>query len=95
MKKFFLLVIVAAISAVGYAREIKGKVTHSKKGVPQVVVSDGFSFAVTDAQGNYTLNASDEADFVFIVTPSGYMPACDQSTPKFYRSLKGDEFDVE
>lgn len=95
MKKFFLLVIVAAISAVGYAREIKGKVTHSKKGVPQVVVSDGFSFAVTDAQGNYTLNASDEADFVFIVTPSGYMPECDQSTPKFYRSLKGDDFDFQ
>lgn len=95
MKRFFLFLIVAAISTIGYSREIKGKVVHSKKGVPQVVVSDGFNFTVTDAQGNYTLNASDEADFVFIVTPSGYMPACDKSTPKFYRSLKGDDFDFE
>ncbi|MBR7157730.1 MAG: serine/threonine protein phosphatase, partial [Bacteroidales bacterium] len=60
MKRFLFFMLAAAISTVGYAKEIRGKVIHSKKGVSQVVVSDGFSFTVTDAQGNYTLNASDE-----------------------------------
>ena len=47
------MLFVAALSSLE-AKEIKGKVHHNKKGIADVVVSDGVKFTVTDKEGNST-----------------------------------------
>ncbi len=93
MKAIFTLLLSFCLLGSGFAKEIKGKVTHAGKGLPNVVVSDGKRFVTTDADGTYSIKVSEGAEFVFIVTPSGYMPACSGSTPMFYRDVDGSDFD--
>src|SRR5690606_27691068 len=51
---------------------IKGRVTSKGRPVPNVTVSDGYSVVQTNTKGYYTLPFHEEAEFVFISTPSGY-----------------------
>ena len=88
------MLFVAALSSLE-AKEIKGKVHHNKKGIADVVVSDGVKFTVTDKEGNFTINTHKDAKHVFIVTPSGYVASCDSGTPHFYRSVDEKSFDFE
>ena len=95
MKQFCSIILICSLSFACYAKDIKGKVSHSGKGLQGVVVSDGTNFTVTDAGGNYSFAADTAAEFVFIVTPSGYLPLCKQGIPVFYRAANGSNFDFE
>lgn len=56
----------------------------SKKGVPNVRVSNGLEIVATDAQGRYQLPIEGDA-IIFIQKPSGYrVPLNDLNQPKFY-----------
>ncbi len=52
--------------------DIKGYVHDGTKGVPGVLVSDGYGFARTDENGAYYLASDKAALEVFVVLPSGY-----------------------
>ena len=70
---------------------LKGKVEAEGRGLPGVVVSDGRNCAVTDAKGRYELAAMDDSRFVFVSTPSGYLPPVEEGTvPVFYKEIKGE-----
>lgn len=51
-----------------------------------VTVTDGYTFAQSDEQGIFTLDADDQALFISLVTPSGYLAPLDGGIPQFYRA---------
>ena len=53
-------------------KAVTGKVLDGKRGLSNVVISDGFSVVRTDSTGNYTINLNDKATNLFMSTPSGY-----------------------
>jgi len=52
---------------------VTGKVVARGKGIANVVVSDGYQVAKTDATGRYSFQSAFQAQFVFISLPAGYM----------------------
>lgn len=53
-----------------------------------VVVSDGFTSVVTDKDGHFSMRSDlEKTGFVFVSTPSGYMPAIRDGVPQYYRKL--------
>ncbi len=69
-------------------KKIKGFVRSSGKGVADVVVSNGFEVAITNAEGAYELPRNNQARFIFISTPAGYAFAEEKGIARHYRSLK-------
>ena len=74
------------------ARRISGEVVSEGKGLSKVVVTDGKSFTRTKADGKFTFDIDDNAEFVFIVTPSGYVADWSKGSPEFYRKAAGTDF---
>ena len=75
------------------AGNVKGSVQCSGKVLKGVVVTDGKHFAKTDANGEFKLKVSDDARFVYMVTPSGYVADFSSGAPKFYQSYSSDKKD--
>ena len=95
MKKYILLSLAFAAFTISNAKDITGKVYCNENGIANVVVTDGTNFTVTDKNGRYNLKTPDNADFVYIVTPSGYITSYSSGTPCFYKALNGKNFDFE
>lgn len=96
MKTKVLIAALAAVTVMGVgAKNVKGRVFCGKSGLGGVVVTDGRGFTRTDSLGNYDFDADDNADFVYIVTPSGYVASYSSGTPCFYKSLGAKKFDFE
>lgn len=73
------------------AKEIGGRVYSNGKGLNGVVVSDGINCTLTDVNGSYKLNSVSNAEFVFVSTPSGYLPDVKNKTlPLFYKRIEED-----
>lgn len=82
----FLIPAALQAGAWGMSETVMGQVTADGRPLPDVVVSDGFNCVKTDAAGNYTLQKNDRANYIFISTPSGYVPAESNGIqPKFYQ----------
>jgi hypothetical protein len=78
------------------AKKVKGKVTCAGKGIPSVIVTDGKSFTQTAEDGSFRLKVSKDAEFVQIVTPSGYTADYSSGVPAFYKRVEGtDSFTFE
>ena len=76
-----------AFSGLKRDKQIKGRVTDGKRGIANVVISDGYSVVLTDAKGNYTINTDDKATNVFMSTPAGYEFKTDYSISRQYETL--------
>lgn len=70
------------------ARKVKGSVTCEGKGLESVIVTDGESFTKTTNNGQFNFNINDNAEFVYIVTPSGYVADWSKGSPEFYKTTK-------
>ena len=70
------------------ARTVTGKVISGKKKLSGVVVTDGQSFTQTRRNGTFSFEICDSADFVYIVTPSGYTADWSEgwSAPQWYEN---------
>ena len=93
MKKYIVTALLLAVQAMTgiYARTVMGIVSASDSGLGGVTVSDGFSCTVTDPAGCYTLDVDPDARFVYVSTPSGYLPPVDSlNHPLFYLLLADD-----
>jgi hypothetical protein len=68
-------------------KTISGKVTAGRKGLANVVISDGYSVVVTDQKGNYTITPDEKAVNIFMSTPAGYEFKTDYSVARQYETL--------
>ena len=73
MKRFFIIVLLLAFCLVSEARKVRGSVKCDSERLEGVIVTDGYGFAVTDRKGRFVFDIRDDAEFVHIVTPSGYV----------------------
>lgn len=90
MKKFLALALLAVPATLTglHARTVMGTVSADNKALANVVVSDGYTCAVTDEGGQFTIDASPEANYIFASTPAGYLPPVDSlNRPLFYLPL--------
>lgn len=85
MKRLLLLFLICcSLCAAASARPIRGTVKCAGKPMEGVTVTDGYTFTRSDAQGAFTLDADDQALFVSMVTPSGYLAPLTDGVPQFY-----------
>ncbi len=69
---------------------VYGEITCGGEPVADVLVSDGFEFVKTDANGVYQLNSAKERRYVFMVVPSGYDPVQKGVFPGHFKVISGD-----
>lgn len=67
-----------------------GYVSDGQKGIPNVVISDGFTTTVTNGEGVYQMRRNDNAKFVFISVPAEYKIPVNGSIPAHYRRIDKD-----
>lgn len=84
-----LLVLTAALLlgtlTSGFAANVGGSVRCADgKGVEGVVVTDGYNFAQTDAEGCFVMELDRRARHIYISTPAGYLVECKGSIPQFF-----------
>ena len=78
------------------ARVVSGRVVCGNKKLSGVVVSDGKNFTVTSRNGKFSFDIEDDAPFVYIMTPSGYVADWSTGVPAFFQNAAGkDEFVFE
>ena len=97
MKKIkFLIIIISTLSfaqnsATGIVFEDANKngiKDKNEKGIPNVAVSNGKDVVLTDSNGNYRLNISDD-NIIFVIKPKNYSyPLSSFNTPEFYYKHK-------
>ncbi len=73
------------------ARKASGTVSSGETVLPGVIVTDGKNFTQTNKNGKFSFEIEDEAEYVYIVTPSGYMADWTSGTPAFYQEAKGND----
>ena len=86
-----LLAVASSFCATLQARNVKGTVTSEKKSLSGVIVTDGTNFTTTSKNGSFEMNISDNAEFVYIVTPSGYVADWSSGVPQFYQRAEGQD----
>lgn len=69
--------------------KISGRVKSGKKGLANVVVSDGYSVVATDAKGNYEIDLHPAARSVFVSTPAGYAFLHEDHVARHYHAVNG------
>ncbi|MDX1327061.1 MAG: calcineurin-like phosphoesterase C-terminal domain-containing protein [Arenibacter sp.] len=74
---------------------VKGVVYSDGKGIPGVVVSDGYEVTVTDDQGVYYLSSQKKIGFVFISLPSNYEVTNVGKAPQFFKRLSNSTSTVD
>ena len=85
----FLLLLCFAANSFAQSYSVKGKVMSEEQLLGNVVVTDGRNVTVTNAKGEYTLDVSPHSTFVYVSTPTGYLPNDSLNVPQFYKSLNG------
>ena len=79
------------LCSVAEARKVTGKVVSGKEKLAGVIVTDGEHFTKTKKNGKFTFNINDDAEFVYIVTPSGYVAEWSSGVPQFYQKAEGQK----
>ena len=97
MKRTALFIIcLFVIAQAADARRVTGEVKYDGIGLSEVIVTDGESFTTTADNGKFSFDINDDAEFVYIVTPSGYVADWSSGSPEFYKKAKGvDHFSFE
>ena len=94
MKRIFLFIMLLTVCFGTYARSVKGSVTCGDDKLEGVIVTDGENFTLTRKSGKFAFEINDDAEFVYIVTPSGYVADWSSGVPAFYLPVQGtDRFD--
>ena len=74
---------------------VYGLVSCGGKGIPGVVVSDGFEVVKTDADGVYQFKSNKVHGYVFVSVPSGYEAISEGVMPKLHHFLTKAKSEVE
>ena len=81
-----------ALNGISHARSVTGQVVCEGKGISKVIVTDGESFTRTSTNGLFHFDINDDAEFVYIITPSGYVADWSNGSPEFYIKAKDRDF---
>lgn len=93
MKHIYLFFIgLFAFYGTADARKVTGEVVSNGKGLSKVVVTDGKSFTQTSCKGKFCFDIDDSSEFVYIITPSGYVADWSTGTPQFYQKAAEKDF---
>ena len=79
------------LCSVAEARKVTGKVVSGKEKLAGVIVTDGEHFTKTKKNGKFKFNINDDAEFVYIVTPAGYVAEWSSGVPQFYQKAEGQK----
>lgn len=90
-KRFITLALLLTFCNATFASHIKGSVKSEKENLSGVIVTDGFNFTQTDEKGNFELETDPQAEFVYLVTPKGYVAPYTSGTPIFYLPLSENQ----
>ena len=91
MKRLFLILISCIVAAgTADARKVTGCVRCGHDTLSGVVVTDGVNFTQTRKNGKFSFDINDDAEYVYIVTPSGYAADWSSGVPAFYQSAPGN-----
>ncbi len=66
---------------------IKGKVTSKGKALANISISDGYDIAQTNTKGQFTFQPHSNANFIFIILPSGFQFPHSNGVAHFYASI--------
>ena len=91
MKKYIIIALLFIVSVLSHARTVKGSVVCGQEKLSGVIVTDGRNFSVTGKHGKFRINISNSAEFVYVLTPSGYTGDWSEGAPKFYHKAKGQK----
>lgn len=92
MKKFLLSILAfSALVGVVQARTVSGEVVSDQEGLGGVIVTDGTNFTQTRKNGKFSFEIEDDAEFVYIVTPKGYVADWSSGVPAFYQEAAGKD----
>ena len=93
MKKFWMSIFAAGIimfiGVESSALTVKGQVVCGGNRLPDVILTDGYSFTKTKRNGGFKMELADSARFVYILTPSGYVADWSSGVPQFYHKVDG------
>ena len=91
MRKILAFILaLAAVSSVADARKVTGTVMCGEEKLSGVIVTDGRNFTQTK-NGKFKFEIEDNAEFVYIVTPSGYVADWSTGIPAFYQTAQGND----
>lgn len=85
------LALLALCSFGAEARKVSGTVACGGSGIKDVIVTDGTHFTTTGRKGTYKLEISDDARFVFVVTPKGFTADYSSGTTRYYQSVSAQK----
>ncbi len=85
MKRFLLALTACSLWLGSAARPVRGTVLCDNEPLGGVLVTDGYGFAATDENGAFAFDANDEALFIQIVTPAGYVAPLEGGIPRFWQ----------
>lgn len=88
-KIFFAFAALILTAATVDARKVTGTVTSGAQYLGNVVVTDGVNFTTTNSKGKFTLDIVDDAEYVYIVTPAGFVADWSSGVPAFYQKAEG------
>ncbi len=95
MKKFCFALMLLSLCGSSFARNVSGSVVCGKEKLAGVVVTDGKNFTETDKKGKFSFEIEDDAYFVYIVTPAGYVADWSTGNPVFYQKADKDNYVFE
>ena len=85
-------ILILAFAAECHSRIVEGIVRCGDTVLEGIAVSDGESFTSTDKTGKFSLDITDTAEFIFIITPAGYVADWSSGVPAFYQKAKEKDF---
>ena len=96
MKRILLALALMSAFVTAEARKVTGSVKCGENKLEGVIVTDGTNFTKTLKSGKFTFDIDDNAEFVFIITPAGYVADWSSGVPAFYMPAAGDSrFDFQ
>ena len=99
MKRIFAVLLACmAVCGIIEARKVSGIVKSADEKLSGVIITDGVNFTKTKKNGKFVLDIKDDAEFVYIVTPAGYVADWSSGVPQFYRRAQGKDkfvFDLQ
>lgn len=84
-----MVVALTLVSTTTFARKVKGTVRCGSEPLSGVLVTDGEIFVRTNSRGAFRMDIEDDAMFVYVVSPNGYVPDYSTGAPQFYQKAAG------
>lgn len=90
----FVIFLIFTVPVLSQNYIVQGTVSSQGQALKNVMVTDGDNSTVTNSRGRFKFEVSIDSRFIYITTPSGYLPKDSLNVPKFYKPLNGKENSV-